>query len=147
VRIRSATPDDLSIIVEHRVAMFRDMGFADDVLHRIERVSSELLAKAIPTGGYHGVLAEMEGAEIVGGGGVLLVSWPGSQPRRCWIQNIYVKSEFRRKGVARLIMQELLEWCRGQGFDSVFLHASEEGRPLYEQLGFRSTNEMRLDFS
>jgi hypothetical protein len=27
----------------------------------------------------------------------------------------------------------------------VTLHASEEGRGIYERLGFRQTNEMRLD--
>ena len=27
---------------------------------------------------------------------------------------------------------------------SLFLHASAEGRPLYEELGFEPTNEMRL---
>jgi hypothetical protein len=26
----------------------------------------------------------------------------------------------------------------------VILHASDEGRPLYEKLGFEATNEMRL---
>jgi len=35
-------------------------------------------------------------------------------------------------------------WCRDQGLRSVFLHASDFGRPLYEDLGFRQTNEMRL---
>ena len=42
------------------------------------------------------------------------------------------------------MMEALLGWCRGQGFRSVALHASEEGRPLYEKLGFHHTNEMRL---
>jgi len=29
----------------------------------------------------------------------------------------------------------------------VYLHASDEGRPLYESIGFDATNEMRLDLS
>ena len=40
-------------------------------------------------------------------------------------------------------MRELLSWCRANGVESVVLHASPEGRPLYEQLGFTPTNEMR----
>jgi len=31
-----------------------------------------------------------------------------------------------------------------EGYAVVFLHASDAGRPLYEELGFRATNEMRL---
>jgi len=35
-------------------------------------------------------------------------------------------------------------WCGRNGFRSVALHASEDGRALYEELGFSGTNEMRL---
>jgi hypothetical protein len=41
-------------------------------------------------------------------------------------------------------MLTLIEWCRTEGFDSISLHTTEPGRPLYEQLGFQPTNEMRL---
>ena len=41
-------------------------------------------------------------------------------------------------------MRTLIDWCRTEGFESVNLHASADGRPLYEQLGFEATNEMRL---
>jgi hypothetical protein len=41
-------------------------------------------------------------------------------------------------------MEAMISWCRGQGFRSVALHASEDGRRLYESLGFEPTNEMRL---
>jgi GNAT superfamily N-acetyltransferase len=146
VRLRTATADDLETIIQHRVAMFRDMGFGDGVLARIERGARGHLSAAISGGGYYGVLAELAPAGVVGGGGVLVLPWPGTEPRRCWIQNIYVKREFRRQGIARHIMGALLDWCREEGFDSVSLHASDAGRPLYEELGFRPTNEMRLNF-
>jgi hypothetical protein len=38
----------------------------------------------------------------------------------------------------------MIAWCREQGYKTVALHASDEGRPLYESLGFQPTNEMRL---
>jgi hypothetical protein len=41
-------------------------------------------------------------------------------------------------------MDALIKWCRAEGFGSVSLHASPFGRPLYEQMGFLPTNEMRL---
>lgn len=41
-------------------------------------------------------------------------------------------------------MLAMIEWCREQGFREVSLHASDEGRGRYEQLGFQPTNEMRL---
>jgi GNAT superfamily N-acetyltransferase len=58
-----------------------------------------------------------------------------------------VEREHRRKGVARELMKVMIAWCRENGFTSVGLHASEEGRPLYEQLSFQPTNEMRLNLA
>jgi hypothetical protein len=41
-------------------------------------------------------------------------------------------------------MHEMLEWCRAERFTAVALHASVDGRALYDELGFTPTNEMRL---
>ena len=41
-------------------------------------------------------------------------------------------------------MEVALDWCRSTGIRAVILDASDEGRSLYESLGFTQTNEMRL---
>ena len=60
------------------------------------------------------------------------------------ILNMYTEPEFRRRGLARMLMEKMIAWCREQGYNTVSLHASDKGRPLYEALGFRPTNELRL---
>jgi GNAT superfamily N-acetyltransferase len=60
------------------------------------------------------------------------------------ILNVYTEPEWRRQGMARKLMLAMIEWCRPQGFPYVDLHASQDGRSLYEQLGFTPTSEMRL---
>ena len=57
---------------------------------------------------------------------------------------MYTEPEYRKRGIARRIMNAILECCRAEGFHSVSLHASEFGRPLYVSMGFELTNEMRL---
>jgi len=42
-------------------------------------------------------------------------------------------------------MHEMIALCRENEFVSVALHASDEGRALYEQLGFKPSDEMQLD--
>ncbi len=41
-------------------------------------------------------------------------------------------------------MEVIVEWCRGNGVETVILHASPHRRALYESLGFTATNEMRI---
>jgi hypothetical protein len=43
-----------------------------------------------------------------------------------------------------LLVESVVNWCRTEGFHTVSLHASRDGRSLYESMGFRDTNEMRL---
>ena len=57
---------------------------------------------------------------------------------------MYTEPDFRRQGLARRVLETMLAWCREQEIVRVYLHASDEGRPLYESLGFEATNEMKL---
>lgn len=61
-----------------------------------------------------------------------------------YLMSMYTEKEYRRKGVAKMIVQTALEWCREHGYGRVVLHASNEGRQLYESFGFEPSNEMRL---
>src|SRR6267154_883643 len=106
--------------------------------------------RALADGTYRHWLALDRSGRVAGGGGVLLCPWPPSPEYPCTqravILNVYTEPEFRKQGIARQIMQTSLAWVKQQGFRSVNLHASKEGRPLYEKLGFEATNEMRLRF-
>jgi len=43
-----------------------------------------------------------------------------------------------------LLMNKIIDWSRSKRIDRLVLHASADGQRLYEQLGFVTTNEMRL---
>jgi GNAT superfamily N-acetyltransferase len=149
IRIREAGPGDIAQILHHRRAMFWDMGNHDEEAHRLMLVNSEaFLRDAMPRGRYRGWLAETADGQVVAGAGVTILDWPGSPgdpaPCRAWVQNVYTEPAFRRRGLARLLMERAVEWCRAEGMANLSLHASEFGRPLYESLGFLPTNEMRL---
>ena len=63
------------------------------------------------------------------------------------ILNVYCEPEHRRRGLARELMAAMLEWCKRERIAKVVLHASQDGRPLYESLGFVPTNEMSRQVS
>jgi GNAT superfamily N-acetyltransferase len=149
MRLHPAALSDIDTILAHRREMFREMGghYAEN-LEAFEQASRKYFEQALQDGSYYGLLCHT-GASIVAGGGVVIAPWPGSplnfSPRRAWILNVYVDPAHRRQGLARKIVEALLDWCRANGFQSVALHASEDGRSLYEKLGFHATNEMRLN--
>jgi GNAT superfamily N-acetyltransferase len=151
ITIREAAPSESAIILHHRRSMFRDMGEGTvEELDRMVEVASRWLAGALADGSYHHWLALDSSGRIAGGGGVLLSPWPASPKDPCTqravILNVYTELEFRKRGIARQIMQTILAWVKERGLWAVNLHASDEGRHLYEKLGFEATNEMRLRF-
>jgi|SRR5579859_2644263 len=151
ITIREAAPGESAIILHHRRSMFRDMGEGTaKELDRMVEVARPWLQQALADGSYRHWLALDVSGRVAGGGGVLLCPWPPSPhypcTQRAVILNVYTESEFRKQGIARQVMLAILAWLKEQGFTAVNLHASPEGRPLYESLGFEATNEMRLKF-
>ena len=129
--------------------MFRDMGHRDMVkLAAMSAAFEPWLRRRMETGEYLAWMAVAADGAIAGGLGLWLMDWPphliGTGARRGNILNVYVRPESRRQGIARALMDAALEWVRANRVDCVILHASAEGRSLYEQLGFEPTNEMRL---
>jgi GNAT superfamily N-acetyltransferase len=151
IRIRPATPADIPHVVRHRQRMFADIDRGTPAeLEAMGLTTAAYLRDAMPPGRYRGWLAETAAGDVVAGVGVAIHSWPGSpdDPNACRgiVINVYTDPAFRRRGIARRLMDTLIAWCRAEGFGGIALHATVHGRPLYEQLGFQPTNEMRLRF-
>jgi len=151
-RIRPATPGDAPIIARHRGAMFRSMGeFNDAAAREVAASSLPLLEEMMRRGEYLGWLVLCDGQIVAGGGMVLRELLPRPGALRGGIEglivNVYTEPEHRHRGLARRLMQTMLGWCAQHGVASVVLHASDEGRRLYQSLGFAPTNEMRLQAS
>lgn len=146
--IRPAGIEDIPVLLAHRRGMFRDMGHTgeEDML-RMLAAAGQFIHASFQNESYRAWLAEAEG-HVVGGGAVHIVPWiPGFADQsscRAYVHSVYIEPAFRRKGVARSLMEAIIGWCRDRGMRSVTLHASEQGRPLYASMGFTATNEMRL---
>jgi len=139
--------------------MFVEMRRATpDILDRLVAQSEVYLRDAIPRDEYVGWLAspDEDPAHVVAGAGVQVrqvLPFPRTLPdgradvahgRQAIVLNVYTEPAFRRRGMARRLMTEILAWARAVRLESLVLHAADDGRPLYEQLGFVSTNEMRF---
>ncbi len=158
-QIRLAASQDVEIISWHRARMFQDMGELPDHLFESFRARSlEYLRSALASGDYVGwlIFQRDHPQKILAGAGLLLRQVPPfpvsreigetgiTDGRQGLIVNVFTEPEWRRRGLARRLMEHILAWSREQGIQSILLHASDEGRALYEQLGFIATSEMRF---
>ena len=146
--IREATPADIPEILRQRRAMYVDMNYKDaSALDTMVKLTAGYLEEAMADGSFRAWLA-YEGQHAVAGGAILISPWPAHaydlECRRATILNVYTYPAHRRRGLARALMQTMIAWCRREGFARVTLHASDDGRHLYESLGFEVSNEMRL---
>ena len=151
VNVRVATADDAAIVAGHRVAMFADMGTlppgAGEPLHA---ACVTYLRDAIGRDYFGWLACDADGAVVAGCGLQLRTILP--RPSRAGgitategiILNVYTEPQWRRRGIAERLVRACIDWARGRGVERIVLHASDDGRALYEKLGFRQTNEMRL---
>ena len=148
---RSATPADAALIASHRHAMFSSMGgFDESVLDTLRRASEPWTARMIEAGKYLGWIFSEDQIPIASAGLVIL-DWPPhpfdpTGETRAYLLNVFVDRAHRRRGLARSLIELCLAEARRRNIRVVSLHASREGAPLYEQLGFKPTNEMLLHF-
>ena len=149
ITITPATVDDVETITAQRRQMFVDMGYRDEgVLDAMCERFAPWVRRRLEEGEYLAWFARTPEGEVVAGAGLWLMDWPphvvGPGTRRGNILNVYTRPENRRQGIARALVQAALEWCRAHHIVYVILHSSDEGRALYQSLGFQPTNEMRL---
>jgi GNAT superfamily N-acetyltransferase len=152
--IRPCKPDDAAIIARHRVEMFRDMGEVptEDLARELLAKSTSALAAALADDTYVGWFAvDSDDKVIAGAGAHIKPQLPRILPTGTRVEsgplplvvNVYTEPEWRGRGIARALMRVLMDWAVTRGADRIVLHASDQGRPLYESLGFHPTNEMR----
>jgi GNAT superfamily N-acetyltransferase len=155
--VRIATRHDAAVIARHRAQMFADMGELpeggyEDLVAR----TLDYLEEALPAGTYLGWLAmhDTSADTVIAGAGVQLrrtlphpLTRDGNRRiaagRQAIVLNVYTEKPWRRRGIAELLMTHVIDWARVSSIDTLVLHASANGRALYERLGFTPTTEMR----
>ena len=156
--IRRARVEDAPVIALHRARMFQDMGeLSPAAFGELREKTDAWTRRALASGEYVGWLGSPahQPGMIAGGAGVQLrrvAPHPSRSPRKreiaegrhAIVLNVFTEPEWRRRGLALLLMQEILRWTREEQLDRLVLHATAPARPLYECLGFVMTNEMRF---
>lgn len=140
---------DLDELIRLRAVMFASMDI-DPRTEVWDGAARRLLADGFGDATAHAVVADHPD-----GGGRLVACGVATVERRLpspnnptgrhgYIASMVTDPGFRRRGLARQIMEALLDWLEGQGVTSSSLHATEQGAPLYRSLGFREPHTPEL---
>ncbi|MHA1953722.1 MAG: GNAT family N-acetyltransferase [Candidatus Heimdallarchaeaceae archaeon] len=149
VTIRRATEDDVPELVRQRKLMFESMGYDDhNKLQSTSILSRNYFLDGLKNNKFQGWIAVTKEGRIVSNAGVIIDYHPPGPNnltgKIAYIFNLYTHKEFRRQGIAKKIMETILEWVKSEGISIASLHVTDDGEKLYKGLGFSVENTMRL---
>ncbi|HEY4438813.1 MAG TPA: GNAT family N-acetyltransferase [Candidatus Elarobacter sp.] len=145
---RWATADDAPLLAEHRANVWVEVGdWSRDDVGAQQPVWEAFIRRTVTEGTYVAAIAEEDGA-VVASGAILVqiaIPRPGWDSEECGrVQSVYVVPGARKRGIARALMRELLDFARKRELIYLTLHPSDEARALYASLGFRPADEMGM---
>jgi len=150
--VRPAGVQDLEALVHQRRAMWNALGVRSEKLHeKGDRVYKRWARARLKSHELMAWVVKSSDGRTAGGGCVWLQPVQPRPHRASMVQpyllSMYTEPDFRRRGVASMVVKEAMEWCRKKKYERLMLHASEMGRKVYCKLGFRRTWEMRRDLA
>lgn len=146
MEMRNIHPGDLNLICRHRELMFREAGRDENALAAMGPNFRSWLEPRLLDGSYFGFLA-IDNDAVVAGIGLMEIDWPPHpshphQDKRGYVLNVFVEPDYRRRGIADLLMKAADAEFKKRGLTYAILHSTKMARPLYENIGWASTTEM-----
>ena len=151
VIVRRAISQDLETVLALRIALLREYG-GHPIYGRLrpdaEQRARPIFAAQLDSQNEVMFLAEESGVAI----GLIRCVESASSPllipdRYCYVSSVYVRPEFRRRGVLRALFQHARAWCEQRGLSEMRLHnvgARPESAGAWDALGFEVVEQVRV---
>ncbi len=148
---RKATPADIEDLVRLRIAFLKEVQKPET-----RQIDDTTLAESlrnyftdsVANDTFVAWLAIHEGEIVATSGLCFFQIAPGftlQNGKIAYILNIFTLPKWRGIGLGKQIFECILQEAKDRGYKRISLHASDDGRPIYEKFGFRLTSdEMEL---
>lgn len=147
VLVRKAKPEDLAVIIDFKLSMFGDAGITGLLSENSRRVIEQTYRELYDEGAAVHFLLEVDRMAVACAGAFLKRDIPFcfyKIPFYGFIGDVYTLPQHRRRGYAGRLAREAIGWLRERDVYMIRLLATEQGRKIYEKLGFRPSDEMVL---
>jgi ribosomal protein S18 acetylase RimI-like enzyme len=143
IEYKIATNDDIELLMSSRLEMLRVVnGLSDDYVYSDEIVRE---SRDYFLNGDHLTVLAIDGGEVIGCASMsfmwIMPTFSHPTGRRAHLMNVYTRNEYRRQGIARKMVEMLIDETWKRGATEISLDATVMGRPLYESLGFKNSTE------
>lgn len=144
---RKAEIKDIEKYIEHRVEFIESLKgvFQDEKIFRIN--TKNFLEKSITNNTSIIFIAEEGGKILSSAMAVLYESLPMTYTPngKCSIiYNVYTIAEYRNKGLAKKLLNMLLDDLHAKGVEEVLIKYTDAGKKVYEKLGFKQLQDYMI---
>ncbi len=143
INIRIATTDDIEAMMSSRLEMLKVVNdLPTDYVY-----SEEMVRESWDyfLHGDHMTVLALDGDAVIGCASMsfirIMPTFAHPTGKRAHLMNVYTRSEYRRRGIARQMVELLIDEAWKAGATEISLDATASGRPLYESMGFKDSTE------
>ena len=143
VEFKIATNDDIELLMSSRLEMLKvvnnlpkDYEYTDEIINE---------SRDYFLNGDQVTVLALDGDIVAGCASMsfmrIMPTFSHPTGKRAHLMNVYTRSEYRRQGIAREMVNMLIDETWKRGATEISLDATKMGRPLYESLGFTNSTE------
>lgn len=148
--LRKADISDIDLLSKVRVIVLRAANKLDDSVDMSVVYSStyEYYKTALDDGTHTSYLV-FDNDKVIGAGSIcyysVMPTCCNPTGKKAYVMNMYTAPEYRRKGIASVVLDKLVKEALDKGITDIGLESTDMGRPLYEKYGFEGVDaEMKL---
>lgn len=146
MEFRLASVDDMELLIDLRKRLLIEEG--QHISSNIDEQLTGFFENQFKSSQFVQWLIQ-EGDHIIATGAIQFISFPPSyfNPTgiRGYILNMYTRPESRGQGLAKKLMDRLIEEAQAKNVHHLFLISSPMGKPLYKKIGFKE-NDIYMEY-
>lgn len=143
IAISKSTAADIDRLMEIRLEMLRVVNGLEADYEFSDELKTE--SRGYFLSGDQTTLLATDGEKTIGCASInyitIMPTFSHPTGKRAFLMSVYTQKEYRRMGIARRMVGQLVGEARAKGCSEIILDATEEGRPLYKSLGFKESGE------
>ncbi|MEH1966722.1 GNAT family N-acetyltransferase [Nostoc sp.] len=144
--LRQANLQDLEALIQLRLELLREAGDIkghSDTTNLAE-ATRKYLGEKMSVGEFLAWVAEVNN-QIVATSGLVFFQRPPYNGNlsglEAYVMNVYTIPQWRGQGIATALLKEIISFVRATEAKRLWLHATEDGKRIYEKLSFVSTSK------